>query len=79
MDDAGPEAGQGVRSRAGQGQGAGQVDQPAGDAVRRVREAFRAGSSPDDFPAEHYERGWAGRFRPEDLNETGRRGLGLDG
>jgi hypothetical protein len=45
----------------------------------RVRAAFRAGSSPDDFPAEHYERTWAGRFRPEDLNQTGRRGLGLDG
>jgi hypothetical protein len=42
----------------------------------RVREAFRTGSSPDDFPAEHYERGWADRFSPEDLNETGRRGLG---
>jgi hypothetical protein len=45
----------------------------------RVRAAFRTGSSPDDFPAEHYERAWAGRFSPEDLNETGRRGLGLDG
>jgi hypothetical protein len=45
----------------------------------RVREAFRTGSSPDDFPAEHYERAWADRFSPEDLNETGRRGLGLDG
>jgi hypothetical protein len=45
----------------------------------RVREAFRTGSSPGDFPAEHYERTWADRFSPEDLNETGRRGLGLDG
>jgi hypothetical protein len=43
-----------------------------------VREAFVAGSSPDDFPAEHYERAWAGRFAVEDLNETGRRGLGMD-
>jgi hypothetical protein len=42
-----------------------------------VRAAFATGSSPDDFPAEHYERGWAGRFGPADLNETGRRGLGL--
>ncbi len=43
----------------------------------RVRAAFDAGSSPDDFPAEHYERDWAGRFTAADLNETGRRGLGL--
>jgi Protein of unknown function (DUF1479) len=44
----------------------------------RVRAAFAAGSSPDDFPAEHYERDWDGRFTAADLNETGRRGLGLD-
>jgi hypothetical protein len=43
----------------------------------RVREAFRTGSSPDDFPAEHYERAWANRFQPGDLNDTGRSGLGL--
>jgi hypothetical protein len=42
-----------------------------------VRDAFRTGSSPSDFPAEHYERTWSGRFRAEDLNEAGRRGLGL--
>jgi hypothetical protein len=42
-----------------------------------VRAAFATGSSPGDFPEEHYERTWAGRFRPEDLNDTGRRGLGL--
>ncbi len=42
-----------------------------------VRAAFATGSSPGDFPAEHYERDWAGRFGPGDLNETGRRGLGL--
>ncbi|MGC7095275.1 DUF1479 domain-containing protein [Amycolatopsis lurida] len=42
-----------------------------------VREAFRTGSSPSDFPAEHYERDWPDRFRAEDLNETGLRGLGL--
>ena len=34
--------------------------------------------SPSDFPAEHYERGWANRFQPHDLNGTGRRGLGLN-
>ncbi len=43
-----------------------------------VREAFRTGSSPDDFPAEHYERTWPDRFREDQLNATGRRGLGLD-
>ena len=29
-----------------------------------VREAFRTGSSPSDFPAEHYERTWPDRFPP---------------
>jgi Protein of unknown function (DUF1479) len=43
-----------------------------------VREALASGSSPADFPAEHYERDWAGRFPTSELNETGRRGLGLD-
>ena len=42
-----------------------------------LRDAFLTGSSPSDFPAEHYERGWANRFQPHDLNDTGRRGLGL--
>lgn len=42
-----------------------------------VREAFTTGSSPSDFPAEHYERTWPNRFHAEDLNNTGRRGLGL--
>ncbi|MFJ4005983.1 DUF1479 domain-containing protein [Streptomyces sp. NPDC090023] len=43
-----------------------------------VREAFRTGSSPADFPEEHYERTWPDRFPAERLNATGRRGLGLD-
>jgi len=43
-----------------------------------VRDAFGTGSSPSDFPAEHYERTWTNRFQPSDLNETGRRGLGLE-
>jgi hypothetical protein len=42
-----------------------------------VREALRTGSSPSDFPEEHYERSWPDRFPVEDLNATGRRGLGL--
>jgi hypothetical protein len=40
-----------------------------------VREAFVSGASPSDFPAEHYEKDWPDRFRPEQLNEIGRRGL----
>jgi hypothetical protein len=43
-----------------------------------VREAFRTGSSPSDFPAEDYERDWPNRFHHDDLNTTGRRGLGLE-
>jgi hypothetical protein len=43
-----------------------------------VREAFITGSSPSDFPDENYERDWPNRFRLDDLNETGRRGLGFD-
>jgi hypothetical protein len=42
-----------------------------------VREAFVAGNSPFDFPPEHYEASWPNRFSIGDLNETGRRGLGL--
>ena len=43
-----------------------------------VREAFLTGSSPSDFPEEHYEREWPNRFQEGDLNETGRRGLGME-
>jgi hypothetical protein len=42
-----------------------------------VRAAFRTGSSPSDFPEEHYEREWPDRFAEADLNDIGRRGLGL--
>ena len=42
-----------------------------------VRAAFVSGESPSDFPAEHYERTWPNRFQPEQLNDVGRRGLGL--
>jgi uncharacterized protein DUF1479 len=45
--------------------------------AKAFREAFIAGSSPSDFPDENYERDWPDRFRLEDLNNTGRRGLGL--
>lgn len=43
-----------------------------------VREAFRTGRSPADFPPEHYEQSWPNRFQVDQLNEIGRRGLGLD-
>ena len=42
-----------------------------------VREAFQTGSSPSDFPEEHYERSWINRFTEAELNTTGRRGLNL--
>jgi hypothetical protein len=42
-----------------------------------VRQAFLNGDSPSDFPEEHYERSWPDRFQPEQLNDTGRRGLGM--
>jgi Protein of unknown function (DUF1479) len=42
-----------------------------------VRDAFVTGSSPMDFPTEHYERTWPTRFHVDDLNSTGRQGLGL--
>ena len=45
--------------------------------VASVRAAFLAGNSPGDFPAENYEANWSGRFTEADLNDIGRRGLGL--
>lgn len=44
-----------------------------------VRDALRTGSSPGDFPAEHYERIWPDRCTTDDLDDIGRRGLGLAG
>lgn len=40
-------------------------------------DAFATGSSPSDFPAEHYERPWPDRFSVGELNDRGRRGFGL--
>jgi hypothetical protein len=42
-----------------------------------VRNAFLTGRSPSDFPEEDYEADWPNRFTEDQLNETGRRGLGL--
>jgi hypothetical protein len=39
--------------------------------------AFLTGASPSDFAAEDYETTWAGRATPADLNDTGRKQLGL--
>jgi hypothetical protein len=43
-----------------------------------VRAALVDGRSPSDFPAEDYETSWTGRFTEADLNDIGRRGLGID-
>lgn len=45
--------------------------------AKAVYKAFEAGLSPDDFPPEHYETAWKDRFSPQQLNATGRKGLGL--
>ncbi|MGY4721317.1 YbiU family protein [Naumannella huperziae] len=42
-----------------------------------VARALETGNSPADFPEENYEAGWPDRFAVSDLNEIGRRGLGL--
>lgn len=39
--------------------------------------AFLDGRSPSDFPDEHYEVDWVGRFGADDLNDFGRASLGL--
>lgn len=41
-------------------------------------EAFSTGSSPSDFPPEHYERAWPDRFTVAELTSVGRRGFGLE-
>ncbi len=46
--------------------------------VDSVRTAFLAGNSPSDFPPENYEAAWTGRFTEAELNDVGRRGLGLE-
>ena len=43
-----------------------------------VAEDFKAGRSPRDFPEEHYETDWHNRFPATELNQIGKRGLGLD-
>jgi hypothetical protein len=45
--------------------------------ARDVAEKFRLGESPADFPKEDYETEWDNRFKEDDLNEIGARGLGI--
>ncbi len=42
-----------------------------------VRQALEQGASPGDFPHEDYEADWQGRFTLADLNDHGRRALGM--
>lgn len=45
--------------------------------AENVAERFRLGESPTDFPKEDYETDWENRFKEDDLNEVGARGLGI--
>ena len=45
--------------------------------ARSVAQSLENGHSPADFPRENYEEGWKDRFTTDDLNATGRKGLGL--
>lgn len=45
--------------------------------AENVAERFRLGESPTDFPKEDYETDWDNRFKEDDLNEIGARGLGI--
>ena len=47
--------------------------------AHQVGRAFLAGRSPEDFPEEHYEADWSGRFDEASLNDIGRRGMALAG
>ena len=48
---------------------------PAPDRRSRTPVVLLTGSSPTDFPEEHYERTWTNRFTVDDLDDIGRRGL----
>lgn len=45
--------------------------------AQQVAEALAQGRSPADFPPEDCETGWRDRFTLDDLNDNGRRALGL--
>ena len=45
--------------------------------ARKVKVALENGASPGDFPREDYEAQWENRFAVADLNEHGKRALGM--
>lgn len=45
--------------------------------AKRVKAALEKGASPGDFPREDYEASWEDRFTLDDLNEHGKRALGM--
>jgi hypothetical protein len=46
--------------------------------ARKVKEALEKGASPGDFPREDYEVTWLSRFTIADLNDYGKRALGME-
>lgn len=46
--------------------------------AHKVAQALDQGTSPGDFPREDYERDWQQRFTTADLNDFGKRSLGLE-
>ncbi|MBK0031356.1 DUF1479 domain-containing protein [Erwinia sp. S43] len=46
--------------------------------AHKVAQALDRGTSPGDFPREDYERDWQQRFTTADLNNIGKRSLGLE-
>ena len=46
--------------------------------AHKVAQALDQGTSPGDFPREDYERDWQQRFTTADLNNIGKRSLGLE-
>jgi len=45
--------------------------------ARKVKTALEKGASPGDFPREDYEASWQNRFTLADLNDYGKRALGM--
>ncbi|MGK9172430.1 DUF1479 domain-containing protein [Yokenella regensburgei] len=45
--------------------------------ARKVKAALEKGASPGDFPREDYETDWQNRFTVADLNDYGKRALGM--
>ncbi|WP_241607818.1 DUF1479 domain-containing protein [Rosenbergiella australiborealis] len=45
--------------------------------ARKVAKSLDEGSSPQDFPREDYEKNWQSRFTTQDLNEIGKKSLGI--